>query len=308
MKKSVVAAISLLILLARPVSAQTVTSVVENVSITGTGFAAGDTVTASPSGTACTNVIIVSATSITATCPDGTSTVTVKAPPPPPPTTYAFILCANACSPKTPTSLQFTATVGGATPAAQTLDIFDTSPNCPPVPPVPYCGWPNTTVATDSSWLKVSAASGTTEFNDSVSVVLTGLAAGTYNGNVIITQKLFTTPTLKVPVTLTVAGAPVVHKVALSWTPGPVVGSEVPATSFNVDRAATTAGPFALIGTSTTAAYTDLNVTGTSSYCYEVFGVAGGIVSPPSNTLCVTIPGTASSKRSFWKRFKRVFT
>jgi len=453
MKKTVVAAIFLLMLLVQPIQAQTVTSVIENNVITGTGFAAGDTVTASPSGTACTNVVVVSATQITATCPDGTVTVTVKAPAP---TTFPYVLCANACNPTPPTSLTFSGTVGAAAPVAQTLSIFDTS-SCPAVPPVPYCAWPGTTVTTDSSWLKVSVPSGTTQFSDAVSVVLTGLAAGTYKGNVIITQKLFTTPTLKVPVTLTVAPAsngctlvpantwtnltfptqtanfelvvtvtpsaadmdglvalssaaattdngtsvpalfgttgfvqmlnsafpyptstaasytaagtytltfdvnmtnhtyngyvngiqvatnyafrtaagtpaslgflsvfqdvgtgtlnvcnvtinpypvPVQHSVALTWTPG---SGGTPATSFIVQRAATTAGPFTQIAAVTAASYTDPNVTSGSPYCYDVIGVAGTIQSVPSNALCVSIPG-ASSKRSLWKKLKKFFT
>ena len=307
MKKLAGITVIFLLMLVWPASAQTFTSMQENVIVTGAGFAAGDTLIGEPSGMPCENIVVVSATEITATCPDGTASVTIVAPPPP--TTYAFVLCANACNPKTPTSLTFAATVGGATPAAQTLDIFDTSPNCPPVKPVPYCAWPGTTVTSDSAWLKVSPASGTTEFNDSVSVVLTGLAAGTYKGNITITQKLFTTPTLKVPVTLTVTGGTVVHQVALSWSPGTPTTGSTPATSFNVDRAATTAGPFTQIGTTASLAYTDLNVTGGGSYCYQVFGEAPTAVppvSPPSNTLCVTVPGTAT-KRSFWKRFKHLF-
>lgn len=266
----------------------------------------GDTMVCEPSGLAATNLVIVSSTQITASCPDGTSTVTVTAPAPPP-TTYPFILCVAKCNPTPPSSLTFNGAVGGAAPVAQLLDIFDTSPDCPPVKPIPYCGWPNTTVTSDSSWLKSSMPSGTTEFKPNISVVLTGLAAGTYKGNITITQSLFTTPTLKVPVTLVVSGTtppPPQYSVDITWTPG--IGGLL-ATSFEVTRASSSAGPLKQLGTSLTPSYVDSTVS-SGLYCYEVIGVAGSNISSPSNSLCVTIPSGATSKRGFWSKLKHLFT
>jgi hypothetical protein len=278
--KTVAVVLFLFSFFALPISAQTVTSVVENVSIIGTGFVIGDTVTASPSGTVCTNIVIVSTTNITATCPDGTVTVTIIAPPPPPPTTYPYVLKSTWTAPATGA---FSWTVGAASPAMQSIRIFDSSP-CPPVAPVPYCSWPGTTVTSDSPWLVVSPASGTTAFVVTVLINTTGLTTSPPTGHIIITQKLFSTPTLSIPVTLTVTGAPTPHSVTLKWIPGT---NDV---SFNVMRATTAAGPFTQIASVTTPTDVDLNVTSGSSYWYQVTGVAGTAVSPPSNTITVTIP------------------
>lgn len=106
------------------------------------------------------------------------------------------------------TSESFTYTQNGTLPAAKSLSVEDTSP-CPPITGVPTCHWA-TVISSDSSWLSVTPISGTTSFSISVSVNPAGLAAGTYTGNVIATNSLFSTPTTKLPVTLVVTGSTVI--------------------------------------------------------------------------------------------------
>jgi hypothetical protein len=104
----------------------------------------------------------------------------------------------------TPTSLGFSFTIGGVVPSSIPLQVADNSP-CPPVPPVPLCHWP-TTVATDQTWITTDVTSGTTAFTVNVSVNTTGLAAGTYTGNVILTSTQLSGSPISVPVSLTVTG------------------------------------------------------------------------------------------------------
>jgi hypothetical protein len=322
-------------LLAWPASAQTVTSVVENAVITGTGFAAGDTVTAQPSGTACANVVIVSPTSITATCPDGTVTVTVTAPPPPPSCTLvpanvwtAIPFAAQTANFEivytvTPSAAKFDGLIGlsaakattdngtsvpvlfGSTGYVQMMNGAFPYPASTAVPYAPagtytvkldvnltsqnYNGYVNgTQVATNYAFRSAAGAAASLGFLS----VFQDSGAGTLN---------------ICNVTINPYPTPVAHQVALSWTPGAATGGAIAATSFNVTRAATAAGPFTQIGTSTSPAYTDTTVAAGGTDCYEVVGVAGSIVSSPSNTSCVSIPG-ASSKRSFWQKLKKFFT
>jgi hypothetical protein len=94
-----------------------------------------------------------------------------------------------------PTSLSFTATAGGANPANQTISITNTG-----------AGTLNWTASADASWLSVSPASGTAPSTLTASVNITGLAAGTYNGNITISAAGATNTPVTVPVTLTVNG------------------------------------------------------------------------------------------------------
>jgi hypothetical protein len=92
-----------------------------------------------------------------------------------------------------PSSFSFTATAGGANPAGQSLSITNTGG-----------GTLNWTASSNQSWLSVSPTSGTAPSSATVSVNITGLAAGTYNGAITITATGATNTPLSVPVTLTV--------------------------------------------------------------------------------------------------------
>ncbi len=75
-----------------------------------------------------------------------------------------------------PTSLAFSATAGGSSPAAKTLAVTNVGG-----------GTMNWTASESASWLSVSPASGTNNGTITVTPSLTGLAAGTYTTDVTVT-------------------------------------------------------------------------------------------------------------------------
>lgn len=92
-----------------------------------------------------------------------------------------------------PSSMTFSATVGGANPASQSLSITNTGG-----------GTLDWTASSNATWLSVSPTSGTAPSSTSVSVNITGLAAGTYNGAITVSSVGATNTPVTVPVTLTV--------------------------------------------------------------------------------------------------------
>jgi uncharacterized protein (TIGR03437 family) len=92
-----------------------------------------------------------------------------------------------------PQSLSFTYQTGGSNPASQSLSITSSG------------GALNYSVASDSSWLTVSATSGTTPGTLNVSINPAGLSVGSVSGNLSISAPGATT--VKVPVTLTISNA-----------------------------------------------------------------------------------------------------
>jgi concanavalin A-like lectin/glucanase superfamily protein/BACON domain-containing protein len=108
--------------------------------------------------------------------------VTLTVDPPPPP--------ALAVS---PTSVAFSATVGGAAPAAQNVSVTNTG-----------SGTLSWTAADDAAWLAVAPASGTAPGTITLTPSITGLAAGTYTGTVTVTAAGATGSPKSIPVTLTV--------------------------------------------------------------------------------------------------------
>jgi glucose/arabinose dehydrogenase/PKD repeat protein len=97
----------------------------------------------------------------------------------------------------TPTSLSFSATVGGAQPAAQNLNIANTGGQTL-----------SFTTSDNASWLGVTPASGTAPATASVSVTHAGLTAGTYTGAVTVTGAGANGSPATIPVTLTVSDPP----------------------------------------------------------------------------------------------------
>jgi hypothetical protein len=95
-----------------------------------------------------------------------------------------------------PTSLSFSATAGGASPANQSLSITNTGGGT--------LSWSATDNAT---WLSVSPTSGDAPSTATVSVNIAGLAAGTYNGTITISATGASNSPVSVPVTLSVAAA-----------------------------------------------------------------------------------------------------
>ena len=93
----------------------------------------------------------------------------------------------------TPASMSFTATAGGANPAAQTANVSNTGG-----------GTLNWTASDNQTWLSVTPASGTGAGALSVSTNVAGLAAGTYTGTVTVTAAGATGSPKTIAVTLTV--------------------------------------------------------------------------------------------------------
>jgi hypothetical protein len=318
----------LLMFFAWPVSAQTVTSVTENVAIVGTGFAAGDTFTASPSGTLCTNVVIASATSATATCPDGTVTVTVAPPAPPPCTLVPANVWTNLTFPTQTANFEIVFTV---TPSAAKFDGLvalsaakASTDNGTSVPTLfgetGYVQMLNGAFPYPASTAAPYVAAGT--YTETLDVNITAQNYNGYvNGTLVASNYAFRSAAGKVSSlgflsvfqdsgsgTLNICNItinpypppPVAHSVALAWKPG--TGD----VNFVVQRAATSAGPFTQIASVTTPAYTDTNVVSGNSYSYQVLGASGSVISLPSNMVNVTIPGgTTNAKPSFLSRLFR---
>lgn len=101
-----------------------------------------------------------------------------------------------------PTSLNFTATLGGATPAAQTINLTNTG------------GGALTWSATDdATWLSVTPGNGAAPATLTASVNLAGLNAGTYRATITLLGNGAANSPLSIPVTLTV------NRLSLSVSP-----------------------------------------------------------------------------------------
>ncbi|HZO52661.1 MAG TPA: hypothetical protein VFB63_08090 [Bryobacteraceae bacterium] len=98
-----------------------------------------------------------------------------------------------------PASLSFAYTIGGTAPPSQQLNLKSSSM-------VNYTL--TTSTATGGQWLAVTPPNGATESNVTVSVSITGLAAGVYTGTVNVNAPTANNSPLQVPVTLTVTAPP----------------------------------------------------------------------------------------------------
>jgi hypothetical protein len=91
------------------------------------------------------------------------------------------------------TSLDYTATVGGADPANQTFDITNSGG-----------ATLNWTASDDASWLTLSPTGGTATSTVTPAVSIAGLAAGTYNGTITVSATGASNSPRTIAVTLTV--------------------------------------------------------------------------------------------------------
>jgi uncharacterized protein (TIGR03437 family) len=196
----------------------------------------------------------------------------------------------------TPTSLSFTQIVGGATPAAQTLQIALS----PSTSTAPYSIAASVTTPANGNWLAAAITSGGGSTPGTVTVTVTpgSLAVGTYTGTVTISSTGVTGSPIGIPVTLTVqqatisapttaltfnqlagGSAPASQAVAVTSTPGPV--------SFSVGSTTTSGGSWlsATIGTSGTS--------GTTPGTVQV-SVNGSALAAGSYSGIVTITSTSS--------------
>src|SRR5579859_2996578 len=98
-----------------------------------------------------------------------------------------------------PSTLTFNYQIGGATPAAQSVSVGSTGSA------LSYTITSST--SSGGNWLSATPASSTTPGSESVSVNVTGLAAGTYTGSVAIASTGASNSPQTVPVTLNVTAA-----------------------------------------------------------------------------------------------------
>jgi hypothetical protein len=148
----------------------------------------------------------------------------------------------------------------------------------------------NSVAATGSGFSASPAATLPATLNpgQTLSVTLTfdPTVVGAASGQLTITSTASTNPT----VTIALSGAGNPHQVNLSWVAPS--GSSDPVAGYNVYRAASGSGAFALltsVGAQTT--YVDTSVQSGNSYDYQVTSVdSSGKESTPSNKTTATIP------------------
>jgi hypothetical protein len=182
-----------------------------------------------------------------------------------------------------PASLTYTYQIGGSAPAAQPVALTSSGNAL------------NYTTATSTTWLSATPPSGTTPGSLSVSVNPSGLAAGTYTGNVTVTSSGAANSPKTVPVTLTVTAAPSPSMTAsplslsFSYQSGGVTpaGQTVNVTSSSAlsYTAATSAGWLSVTPASG-------NTPGSLSVSVNPSGLAAGTY---TGTLTVTAPGASNS-------------
>lgn len=100
---------------------------------------------------------------------------------------YTPVIAAN------PASLNFTAVLGGANPSSKQLTINNTTG-----------GTLNWSAVDDANWLTMDKTSGTAPTSTNISVNITGLAAGSYNGTITVTSVNASNSPFTIPVTLSV--------------------------------------------------------------------------------------------------------
>jgi hypothetical protein len=155
---------------------------------------------------------------------------------------------------RSPSSLSFTAMVGGSDPAPQDIMITSTSPA-------------TVSVTEDGSWLSCSPASVTTPGTVSCAASAGALTAGTYNATVTITSSGVTNPTVTVPVSFTLTGSP-----------NTTLKSDVPGIAFNYTLGGSAPAPQTF---TITALPSDVALTAVLSDVYGVFSITPSIGNTP---------------------------
>jgi uncharacterized protein (TIGR03437 family) len=200
------------------------------ITITGADFSAqcksGCTVTATPAGSTTAQTLQVNSwtnTAITAALPSsltGFMTIAVNA------LTGGDVLGIMAATPSpstiaaAPAGLQFSYTIGGAAPAAQTVQITNTGSGA-----LNFAA-----AAANASWLSVTPASATAPATLTVSVSPAGLSAGTYTGTIQVTATGASNTPLSIAVTFTVtAAAPSLAVAPQSLSFAYTIGGSAPA-------------------------------------------------------------------------------
>src|SRR3984885_3212593 len=198
-------------------------------------------------------------------------------------------------------ALSFSAVVGAAAPAKQSLTIGDS-----PSSALPF------TVTADQAWISLSAASGTTSSAIQVGANNSGLAAGSYSGHVIVTASGVTNSPMSIPVTLVVSAAAQTY--ALTAAPSAlsfrgVAGAAAPATqSLTIGDSPASAVPYTVTGDQTWISLSAASGTTSSAiqvgaktaglaagnYTGHVIVSASGVTNSPMS-VTVTLAVTAAS-------------
>lgn len=171
-----------------------------------------------------------------------------------------------------PSALSFSAQVGAAAPAAQSLTIGKN-----PAGAVAF------SVSADQAWISLSAASGTTPGAVQVSVNMSGLAAGSYSGHVIASAAGLTNSPMSIPVTIVVAAA-AASPYSLTMSPASLafIGAvaSAPACQVLTVDDTTPGGPLPVVMNSDAAWLTVTPASGhtklATSVCVKTTGLAAG--------------------------------
>ena len=206
----------------------------------------GCRVTATPAGSTTSQQLTTTAwsnTSITATLPATlTGLVAIQVLAASGSDSVAVMLIPQSKLAASPASLQFGWTVGGAAPAAQSVQIANAGTGT--------LAW---TATASDTWITVSPASGTAPSTLSVAVSPAGLSAGTYTGSVQIVSAGASNTPASIGVTLTVTEAAAALAVAPSaLTFQYTYGAALPPSQ---SLAITNAGGGTLAWTASTSAY-----------------------------------------------------
>ena len=236
------------------------------------------TVTPSTSGLAAgTYTGNVTVTASGATGSPKTIPVTFTVAPAPPGPTLAT----------SPSSLSFSGTAGGSSPAAQTINVSNTGGGT--------LSW---TASDNAAWMSVSPASGGVPGSITVTPSTSGLAAGTYTGNVTVTAPGATGSPKTIPVTFTVTAAPALAVAPTSLAFAGVVGGANPAPQ---TASVTNAGGGSLSYTVTKdqswigVTPTSGSVPGTLTITPSISGLAAGTY---NGTVTVTAAGVTGSPKT----------
>lgn len=195
----------------------------------------------------------------------------------------------------TPSTLTFDAPEGGAAPAPQTLTVQNTGDG--------RLKW---TASSNAAWLTVGQLSGGLNKNESIGLSVTanqaGLAAGTYNGTITISDPAASNNPKTCTVTLHVNATPSigVNPTSLSWTapqngPNPA-GKPVTIQNTGTGTLAWSAGfnvPW--LSASATSGNLTAGASQTVTLSVDVLSLAPG---PYSGTMTITAPGAPNSPQT----------
>ena len=265
-----------------------------------TSFTAASTATwlsVSPTSgtTAATLTLGVDATGLSAGGYQGSVKITAGATSISVPVSFTITSAGSSGITLTPSSATFSATLGGAAPSSQNIQLSATSPI-------------SFTAASTAAWLTVMPASGTTPATLTLAVDLSGLTSGTYQGSITITAGSLV---FSLPVTLAVTGT----SGTISASPSSVSFSQVlggatassqtvqlssnSPTSFTAGTTVSWLSATPATGTAPTNLTLTLNTSGLAAGTYQGSVTITGGVAQVAVAVTLTITSTGSSVITF---------